>query len=320
MNTPFGSSSKNNPWGSSTNSFLPEDYLRRKKERRTNFISLFLFTVVMFGVVAAFFVTNRQWTTVKATQAEINKQYTSEGKKIEQLKVLEAQKVEMLEKAEITSALLERVPRSILLAEVINRMPGELTLTEVRLVGKRIVDQPVAVAKKGLDGKRIAPKSIAPAAAKGGSTGGKPGEKPLEEKPKPIPPRYDFTVELIGLATSDERVADYHGALKQCQLLAQVDLVYSGEVTIDDVGRRKFRIEAQIKPTADARKIEPLHVPRGLGSMKTADDKINHQAQQGGWLAKMGLTPPKTNLPVVQPLGEVEAISGAGSETTEDQP
>src|SRR5215813_10519693 len=104
-------------------SFLPEDYLLRKKERRSNMISLSLFCIVMFGVIAAFFVTSRQWNDVKTRQAKINTEYTAESKKIDQLNVLEAQKREMMEKAEITAALIERVPRSILLAEIINRMP-----------------------------------------------------------------------------------------------------------------------------------------------------------------------------------------------------
>ena len=34
-----------------SNSFLPEDYLAQKAERRTNVISLVLFAVVMLGVL-----------------------------------------------------------------------------------------------------------------------------------------------------------------------------------------------------------------------------------------------------------------------------
>ena len=41
-------------------SFLPEDYLAQKTERRTNLICLTLFAIVMLGVFAAFWITNRQ--------------------------------------------------------------------------------------------------------------------------------------------------------------------------------------------------------------------------------------------------------------------
>ena len=59
----------------STTSFLPEDYLDQKAERRTNLISLSLFGIVMVSVFAAFLVTNRQWSQVKNDRALINAQY-----------------------------------------------------------------------------------------------------------------------------------------------------------------------------------------------------------------------------------------------------
>src|SRR6185436_1057254 len=118
-------------------SFLPQDYVARKAEMRANLICLGLFGVVMFCVVAAFFVTNRQWLQVRRNQQAITTQYTQEAIKIEQLKQLEKQKNEMMEKAEITTALIEHVPRSILLAELITRMPDDITLLELTLVSKR---------------------------------------------------------------------------------------------------------------------------------------------------------------------------------------
>jgi len=77
-------------------SFLPEDYIARKSETRANLLCLSLFGVVMFAVIGAFFVTNRQWLSVRREQETINKLYTKETMKIEQLKSLEEQKTEML--------------------------------------------------------------------------------------------------------------------------------------------------------------------------------------------------------------------------------
>ena len=64
-------------------SFLPEDYIEKKAENRNLAIAVFLFVVVTLGVVGAFFVTNRQWSTVKRRQQEINQEYATETKKIE---------------------------------------------------------------------------------------------------------------------------------------------------------------------------------------------------------------------------------------------
>ena len=237
-------------------SFLPEDYIEKKAENRSLAIAVFLFVVVTLGVVAAFFVTNRQWSTVKRRQQEINQEYATETKKIEQLKVLEAQKQEMLEKAEVTTALIEKVPRSILLAEMINRMPQNLTLTELNLKSKRIAE-PKAAKGKTLP-KPAQPRSLASA---------RPGSKPATETdkpevPKPMAPKFEFKLEILGLAGADEEVADYHRALSDCPLLDKVEILYSGDVKIEDVLMRKFRIEASLRTNADARHIEPLQVPR----------------------------------------------------------
>ena len=269
---------RSDPMGSS---FLPEDYLRQKHERRGNLISLALFCIVMFGVTGAFFVTNRQWTSVKSRQREINLLYSQEAQKIEQLKVLESQKTEMLGKAEITAALIERVPRSILLAELINRMPEQLTLTELSLSGQRLKEAPVKVA-------RAAPKPKTRAlAGKGGAK-----EEPKPEPPKVLAPRYSFQVTLVGLAADDSYVADYQTALKGCPLLEQVDLLSTVAVKIDDTSRRKFKIEATIRPTADARNIQPLKIPRNdvFGTASVGVDG-KPLAQPPGWTKRLGLTP-----------------------------
>ncbi len=117
----------------SNTSFLPEDYLDQKADRRTNVVSLTLFGIVMVAVFAAFLFTNQQWTQVKAAQASINSQYQDAAAQIERLNELERQKNQMLNKAELAAALVERVPRSILLAELINRMPPRLGLLKFDL-------------------------------------------------------------------------------------------------------------------------------------------------------------------------------------------
>lgn len=243
--------------GGSAPSFLPEDYLQKKQERRSIVIALLLFLVVGFSMVAAFFVTYRQWSGVKQAQEEVNRDYAEQTKKIEQLKVLEAQRDELKEKAEITTALIERVPRSILMAELINRMPKQLTLTEATVKSKRVAAAPTPApgAKAGtLSGGVGDRASKAPAPAK-------PGQAPAS-KPKPSPPRFDFTIELTGLSATDEDIADYIQALVQCPLLEKVEMIGTEDTTVEEVAMRKFRVEAKIRPTADARTIEPLHVPR----------------------------------------------------------
>lgn len=272
MSTPGGKPS------SYSASLLPEDYLQRKRDGRSGVIMLGLFCIVMFGIFAAYFVTKRQWSTVNRLQKEINVQYAQEAKKIDQLKVLVVQKGEMLEKADVTISLIEKVPRSILMAELINRMPTDLTLTDFELHSKKIVEAP---AEKPAG--KTAPRSLA----------GKPGAKgknaPKDAKAaapveKPKPARYECVMSITGLSRSDQEVADYTAALQQCSLLDKVEFKFSGDVTIDEVGLRKFKIDAVIRTAADAREIEPLHVPRLAN--KTADAAFKKQQDPAEELLK----------------------------------
>jgi Tfp pilus assembly protein PilN len=247
-----------------SSSFLPQDYVARKAEMRANLICLSLFGVVMFCVVAAFFVTNRQWLQVRKNQQSITTQYTQEAIKIEQLKHLEKQKSEMMEKAEVTTALIERVPRSVLLAELIQRMPDDITLLELNLISKRIKEAPPPPPPQGT---KPAGPQIKVISAQASSTTGNLGAKsvsgaaPVKPEPsseKVAAPRFEYTLKLIGVARVNNNIADYIQELKGCQLLENPDLKYIKEVTIEKMELRKFEIEARIRTDADARGIEPV--------------------------------------------------------------
>lgn len=261
------------PRNDAASSFLPEDYLRRKSEVRSIIFSFVLFSIVTVGLIAAFFVKIREVGAVREKQNEIVKAYLVEQTKIEELKELEKQQAEMMHKAEITTALIEKVPRSVLMAELINRMPKELTLTELNLKSRRLDAKPSKLDTKFSPNAR--PKSIAggsKSTASSKKTSSKSSktsrsskskaETPPPEAPKPMPPKYEFRIEIMGLAGADQEIADYHTALKQCPFLENVELVYTGDVKLDDQLLRKFRIESGIRSTVDARSIEPLQVPR----------------------------------------------------------
>ena len=72
----------------SHSSFLPDDYLAQKADRRTNLICLTLFGVVMAAVVGAFLVTNRQRTEALAEQKSVNAAYQQAAEEISLLREL----------------------------------------------------------------------------------------------------------------------------------------------------------------------------------------------------------------------------------------
>lgn len=236
-----------------TTSFLPEDYLALKAERRTNLISLTLFGVVMIAVVGAFFVTNRQSRLVKQQQQSINDQYQQAGVKIRELTQLEKQKEEMLNKAELAAALVERVPRSILLAELINRMPDRLSLLTFEMKSERIKPPAPGAGEKDSKGRLVA--SVTNDRAKTKQEAG-------ESVQKVDPPRYKVTISMLGVAPTDLEVSKYMTELNTYKLLKEVSLEYSQQQEVEGRTMRQFKINMSLDGIADVRRIEPLIVPR----------------------------------------------------------
>jgi len=262
-------------------SFLPEDYIARKNEVRINTLGLLLFVIVTVGVLFAFFITARQWNDVKRYQQVINVQYTQAAKDIEQLKVLEGQKTELLGKAELTTALIERVPRSILLAELINRMPQRMTMLTLEVKSTRLDKQARRKSRVGPAPAVVEPKAPAGTSMSRRSRGSATA-KPAEEEPKPefLAPRFETRVILVGVAPTHQDVARYVAALHQCALLSDIELIFSENTVLLEREMSKFRIEMMLRQDADARDFQPLEAPRTIEFTSPSDLKTPDQARR----------------------------------------
>lgn len=270
-------------------SFLPEDYIERRTESRTNLLALSLFAIVSLGVVGAFLVTSRQWHDVKRHQEAINVRYAQAAKDIDQLKQLEERKESLLQKAELTTALIERVPRSILLAELINRMPGDVTILELEVKSTRIAEAPTQAAepkaKRASKGSKPA-KGDAKASRTG--EGGKADEK-SDKSAKPViaPPRFTTNLILVGVTTTHNSVAQYVAELQRSPLLTEVEIRYSEKAIIQEQELNKFRVEARLKTEADVRRMTPL------ASQRLQRDAMNPSTPRTG--PAQANTPATTN-------------------------
>jgi Tfp pilus assembly protein PilN len=277
--------------------FLPDEYVRRKREMRTNMLALGLFAAVMAGVGGAFFVTNRQWREVRVQQEAISVEYDAEALKIDQLKKLEAQRKDMLEKAEVAAMLLEKVPRSILLAEVVNRMPEKMTLTEFAIQSKRIAEPPPPNATKKAQPKSLSAKT---GSGKNQAAAGKdaPGEPPA---PKPRPPKLEFSILINGVASTDADIADFQASLRDCPLLRGVEWRESKATTIEETQLRQFVLEAVISPGADTRSLVPIQASRAKPHVvepeKAPDPKSLIGALLGGKPEPKGKRKQTANVP-----------------------
>ena len=246
-------------------SFLPEDYLKKKAERRTNVLAIVLFVVVTFGVVGAFFVTNRQWHDVRQYQKSVNVRFARAAEDIERLKELEEQGDQLQEKAELTMVLIEKVPRTRLLAELINRMPKNMKLMELQIESERL-DKPLR-AKRA----RRAPANDTASSLTKRQRRGKGAEK-ADEPPPVMAPRYDTSITILGVGPKNTEVARYLSSLQQCDLLTNVELVSTEQTTINDRDLVKYRIEADLRSGVDARSVEPLKAKRKEDPFRLASD------------------------------------------------
>ncbi len=231
-----------------TTSFLPEDYLDQKAEHRTNMISLSLFGIVMVSVFAAFLVTNRQWSHVRKARASINAQYEDAAGQINRLNELQRQKDQMLTKARLAAALVERVPRSILLAELINRMPPRMGLLKIELTSDKL--KPVVrrvTANTGRLKRPVRARSRKQIAKERG-----------EDKPQVDVPRFRVQLKIVGVAPTDVEVSRYIAALNAHPLLKDVTLQYSEERKIDNSRLRQFEIRMYLNDKLDIRDVAPM--------------------------------------------------------------
>lgn len=243
-------------------SFLPDDYVRDARERRNGVVALLLFVVVMGAVFAAFLVTNRQWSDVRLAQAEVNERTEQAAKEIAEMKRLEAMRGQMIEKAELARGLIEPVPRSVLLATLVNTMPEELSLLDLELKSEEIKATKPANATGAAKTDAKADSRADQRARR--TTAGARGKEP-EQPPKPEPVRRRVLVNATGVAPNDLDVSRWMSQLSRMPFLSGIRLEVSEEKELRGRTMRQFRISMRIEPNADVRGwdgIEALRAPK----------------------------------------------------------
>lgn len=222
---------QDNAAGSGGASFLPADYIQRKAEFRNNIIILSLFAVVLAGVGGAFVLNNARKVKLGTEYRELVEQCKAEEAKIEQLKKLTEQRTVMLEKAEITAALVEKMPRWALLGEVAYRMPAEMRLDEFAMKGTRNTTGGMISAKSEV-------KSLTQEVA---------DKQAAEARPKVQAPSFTYDIAISGNAKDNNQVADYLSSLKQSPALRDVELTYIKEFRDRETTLRKFEMTARLR-------------------------------------------------------------------------
>jgi Tfp pilus assembly protein PilN len=230
-------------------SFLPDDYLEKRVVRRTNILCLLLFVIVMAGIGAVGYMTYQKQVEVRQKQAKVNERYRKAKKRLEQVEKLQNRKQQMIRKARVTSALVERVPRSTLLAELINHMPTSLSVLDMQ-VESRVID-----------------------------TGPQPATAMQKEQIKKDQQKIDvevkhkqINVDLVGVAPTDVEVSEYMTALGGYRLFSDVNLQYAEQTQINGKKMRKFRLDIKIANDVSMRQLEPTKIARDLKQNPMSDE------------------------------------------------
>lgn len=220
--------------------FLPDDYVKARAERRTNIFAIVLFVVVMGGVALAYVATDRTWTDVRTARNSVDQRYQAARDRIEEMTAYEERVARIVDKAHIAVGLLDTVPRSNLLAEIVGRMPETLSLTRFNLDSTEI------------KAPKEKPAPVASISTRGGA---KPTDKP-EAEPRPEPRRWATTVELEGLAPTLQEVSLFIDALVSVDIFRRVRLDHTREVEIDERHMLEYRVLFELDPDADIRRID----------------------------------------------------------------
>jgi Tfp pilus assembly protein PilN len=223
--------------------FLPSDYLARRCARRTNLMCAAIGAGAVLLMGAAVGILVIQAIGVAHMRNVVDRKYAEASRQIQQMKDLENRKAGLLRKVELSASLLERVPRSYILARMTNELPAHTSLTTLTMSVVEVEQEapPEAAAETKpdqADGKTPA----ANARAKG-KTPAKKGPAKIKVK------RTQFV--LGGLATTDVEVADYISRLSADPIFEGVDLKFSEEFPYDENTRlRRFEIVLRLNPKA----------------------------------------------------------------------
>jgi Tfp pilus assembly protein PilN len=202
--------------------FLPDDYLQRRSVRRANLVCLGLAggAAVLLAVAAVFTYSGAKGAA--AERAAVDRQYQEAGRQIDQLKALEDRKTGLFHKVELSTTLLERVPRSTVLARLANHLPAHTSLTMLTM---RVEETEVR-----------APET--------------PGVTPKGKVETVKVKQVRFRLE--GLARTDVEVAEFITRLNADPLFEDVDLLFSEEFTYEEgLTMRRFQLSLRLSPKAD---------------------------------------------------------------------
>jgi len=240
---------------------LPESYVKQRFRHHVDLLCVVLFAIVMAGVIVTEMVSRRRFHEVQHTHTQVNTKFSGAAGFVNGYFTLQGQRNRLLRKAEIASAMEERIPRSYLLAVVTNARCGTVCLTAMD-VDACEVRPDGAEGDMGRKGKK----------GKTHKSSRKKREQKKTKKETPKRPDVIITIKLQGISETDEDIADFVEILRKSPLLKEVKWRYAKEVRVQvrDESRlcRKFEVKIVVRKNADV--LDVIDKEARVASLTTA--------------------------------------------------
>ena len=222
-------------------SFLPDDYLDLKNQRRTNLLWAMLFIIVAVGIGLAYYYAANRVREEEERNAQVGQQFTDAAATMAQFNQLQQTQKLLDQKAKLSGSLVENVLRTEILAELTNLLPESVSLSDMAMDSKRILKNTGPLT--ALDRARLA-------------------KMTQDGAVLPDPISYEMTLKLKGLAPDDLKVAQYLKNLSDSPLFSDVGKVVVTEEFKEPAGAdgkkatvslRRFEVEIMLNQQADTR-------------------------------------------------------------------
>lgn len=218
-----------------TLNFIPDDYLEKKAQNRTNLICSGLFLIVMAGIGGAVFVNARGHDALIGREKSIDRTFRRRAKDLSQVRELKRQKKRMIQKAQVIASLLEKRPRSALLANIVELLPRGVSLSDLTLRTKRI--------KIHLTRMQIARDAL---------------KRKKGFKPAPRPIRRKVLLRMVGVAGAQQQVVRYIAALGHSGRFTDVKPSFTIEVKTKHAVMQRFGVDMTVLERHVQRPERPL--------------------------------------------------------------
>ena len=232
--------------------FVPDDYAQGNECRRTNFMYIVLFAVMMMALGGSYVAIMIRQRACTGSEKVVNERLAKMQEAIQQFEELQAKRREMMKTALTTAELIEPVPRSIVLASLTNNLPQGVSLSKLELIQK--------APKAGTQAARTS--KYGAAQAQNASDA---------ENDEPVNPEklLETHIAIGGVAPSDLQVAAYIERLGQSTIVDSVALVESKEFKVDVNTFREFELTAMLRKDIHLTKanVEEIRQKAGMKSM-----------------------------------------------------